>query len=280
VPEAAKTPPPPVQPTDPQAWSKDLDLEAGPTKIDHRKLAEGLVAENVEATYSGQRLTYESALSDERPLTEAELSLKRARERAIAAGVVPPQVAAAPVEAVNQQALPPIGAPAAAVPGQRESRLPPPPKFPAIPATQTAPVATASVVRPEAEPAPPVPAETSTALLAAAEPTAAPGPGDTIQDASVLSAFVAEAWDAPAGTILVQVSAVEAPVKVTEEWQRLQGRYPQVLKPLRLVVEEAKLGDRGVFYRVQAGAFGSKADAAAACNALVSQGQACFVVVR
>jgi hypothetical protein len=67
---------------------------------------------------------------------------------------------------------------------------------------------------------------------------------------------------------------------VVNEWQRLQARYPQVLKPLRLVVDEAKLGERGVFYRVQAGAFGSEDGATAACDALISEGQACFVVVR
>ena len=70
------------------------------------------------------------------------------------------------------------------------------------------------------------------------------------------------------------------PAKVTDEWARLRDRYPEVLKPLRLVVDEAKLGDRGVFYRVQAGAFGSQEGAIAACDSLINQGQACFVVVR
>ena len=93
-------------------------------------------------------------------------------------------------------------------------------------------------------------------------------------------AFLAEAWDAPAGTILVQVSAVQKKATVAGEWARLQARYPQVLQPLRLVVDEAKLGDRGVFYRVQAGAFGSQEGATEVCNLLISQGQACFVVVR
>jgi hypothetical protein len=68
--------------------------------------------------------------------------------------------------------------------------------------------------------------------------------------------------------------------KVATEWQRLQASFPEVLQPLRLVVEPAMLGERAAFYRVQAGGFGSEAGAAGACDALISAGQACFVVVR
>jgi cell division septation protein DedD len=92
--------------------------------------------------------------------------------------------------------------------------------------------------------------------------------------------FVAEAWNAPPGTILVQVSAVQNKASVVGEWQRLRGRFPEYLSPLRLVIDEAKLGDKGVFYRVQAGAFGSQAGASEVCDGLISRGQACFVVVR
>jgi hypothetical protein len=140
----------------------------------------------------------------------------------------------------------------------RQSRLPAPPKFPPPAASEPAqaPVAT------------PAPAETA---ATAAEPAG---------EEAVAAAFAAEAWDPPTGTILVQVSAVPDGGTVTQEWERLRDRYPQVLRPLRLVVEEAKLGERGVFYRVQAGAFGTQEGAAAACDSLISQGQACFVVVR
>jgi SPOR domain len=112
------------------------------------------------------------------------------------------------------------------------------------------------------------------AATAVSEPAATPAADAAIAD------FLAEAWDAPEGTILVQVSAVEEKGKVIDEWHRLQNTYPQVLRPLRLVVEEAKLGERGVFFRVQGGAFGSEAGATEACESLISLGQACFVVVR
>ncbi|GAB4369288.1 MAG: hypothetical protein Kow00114_28970 [Kiloniellaceae bacterium] len=198
---------------------------------------------------------------------------------------------------MSAEPLPPAGAETAPAPTgaeisqapRRESRLPPPPKFPPA---QPAPQAPEAVDTAEAAPepatpepvaaeaaAPEAPAEQAPLQQAAVQEAAARMQADA-QTQAEAAAFVAEAWDAPSGTILVQVSAVPDGGKVVAEWQRLQDRYPQVLKPLRLVVDEARLGDRGVFYRVQAGAFGSEAGAAEACDALISLGQACFVVVR
>jgi hypothetical protein len=310
VPEAAKAPPPPPQPTEPQPWSRDIDFDSAPAATNRGELAEGLVAGDAQTRYSGQRLTFESAFNPEKPLSEAELVRQRAQQRAAAAGMpAPPLVTAAPVTEVEAQSLPDSGGTAEAAPPRRESRLPPPPKFPPPsaepPATQVAeaapeaaaPAGQAAAVPAEPEPwaarqsrlpAPPKfpPPETAPAPVeAAAAETAAPA--ETAAEEAALSAeetvaaaFAAEAWDPPTGTILVQVSAVPDGGKVTQEWERLRARYPQVLQPLRLVVEEAKLGERGVFYRVQAGAFGTQEGAVAACDSLISQGQACFVVVR
>ncbi|WP_193370488.1 SPOR domain-containing protein [Pelagibius marinus] len=204
------------------------------------------------------------------------------------------------------------GTPAPGKRDWRKSRLPPPPKFPPLPpegaaASQPgeAEVAAEAVEAPEgpeaatkeapareailpetalgpAEPpaGEPAAAEATVVELVAAEQIAAVAPAAEAAAPEEAAAFAAEAWEAPAGTILVQVSAVEKKEHVVEEWQRLRARYPQVLKPLRLVVEEAKLGDRGVFYRVQAGAFGTEEGATAACGSLIDAGQACFVVVR
>ncbi|MGD1877625.1 MAG: hypothetical protein ACFB13_09020, partial [Kiloniellaceae bacterium] len=139
VPESAKVQPP-KQPTEPQAWSRDLDFEAGPTKIARGELAEGLVATDTEVTYSEQHLTYQSAFDEGQQMTAAERTLKRARERAAAAGLPPPPaIAPPPIEPVSAQALPPLGTETAstATP-RRESRLPPPPKFPPLPAKTAA----------------------------------------------------------------------------------------------------------------------------------------------
>jgi hypothetical protein len=320
VPEAAKAPPPPPQPSGPQPWSRDLDFDSAPAATNRGELAEGLVAGDAQARYSGQRLTFESAFNPEKPPSEAELVRQRAQQRAAAAGMpAPPLVTAAPVTEVEAQSLPDPGGTAEAAAPRRESRLPPPPKFPppsaeppatqgaeaapeaAEPAGQATATAAAEPAKPEPWaarqsrlPAPPKfpPLETAPAPVeAAATETVAPGdtaaPAETAAgeaalpaEETVAAAFIAEAWDPPTGTILVQVSAVPDGGKVTQEWERLRARYPQVLQPLRLVVDEAKLGERGVFYRVQAGAFGTQAGAVAACDSLISQGQACFVVVR
>ena len=294
VPQSARVQPP-AQPTEPQAWSRDLDFESGPTRIERGELAEGLVATDTSVNYSEQRLTYQSAFQEERRLTQAEQARQRAMERAAAAGLPPPPaVAPPPVEQVSAEPLPPAGAETSPAPTgaetsqapRRESRLPPPPKFPPLqPAPQTAEAA-AEAAPEAAAAAPAATPEAGTPEAAAPEPEmqqaavqqAAAEPAE-VREAEA-AAFVAEAWDAPSGTILVQVSAVPDEGKVVAEWQRLQDRYPQVLKPLRLVVDEARLGERGVFYRVQAGAFGSEAGAAEACDALIGLGQACFVVVR
>lgn len=352
VPEAAKAPPPPPQPTEPQAWSRDLDLDSDPTAIDRRQLAEGLVASDAQGRYSEQRLTFQSAFEEEEKISEAERLRQKARERAEAAGLPPPpQVSAAPVAEVSAQSL---DQPGEATAPQRQSRLPPPPKFPPPPAeTATAgapsdadetemaaadPAMAAGTAAPETAGAPPqqpweqrqsrlppppklpsLPQEKQENMApeTSAEPSEGPAPdaaaGSTqiastqgggsaqpeapatseaaaetpvmasaasAEPAQAAASFAAAAWDAPSGTILVQVSAVPDAAKVAAEWQRLQARFPEVLQPLRLVVEQATLGERTAFYRVQAGGFGSQEGAAAACDRLISAGQSCFVMVR
>lgn len=297
VSQAAKGPPPPAQPSEPQPWSRGLDFDSAPVWADREQMVEGLVAAEAETRYSEQRLTFESALNPEKPPSEAELTLQRAQARASAAGLPPPpQVTAAPVTEVEAAPLPAAGGTAAeAASPQRASRLPPPPKFPPLEAEKAelaaAPADAAPAAVERAEPATPESWEQRNSRLPAppkfppmvptsAEVAAVPPEAESAAAEAGAVAFAAAAWDAPPGTILVQVSAVPDSAKVAEEWEHLRTRYPQVLKPLRLVVDEAKLGERGVFYRVQAGAFGSREGAAAACSALIDQGQACFVVVR
>ena len=256
----------PAQPTGPQPWSRDLDFETGPAKIERGQLTEGLVPTEAAGGYSGQRLTYQSAFEEDRTLTPAEQVRQRALERAKAAGLPPPPaVAPPPLESVSSEPLPAAGGGQAnQTAARRESRLPPPPKFPPMP-SKSAEAATLASVEPAVSSEPPQ------------EATAAAAP---VAGESQTASFVADAWNAPSGTVLVQVSAVPDGTKVMSEWHRLQKRYPEVLQPLRLVVQEATLGERGVFYRVQAGAFADEAGASQACDTLISQGQSCFVVVR
>lgn len=303
VAEQHKRPPPPPQPTEPQAWSRDINFEGGEQRVQRDQMAEGLVGEAEARGYSGERLTYESALSGERPPTKAELMRERAHQRLLeaqggangAAAVPPPQIAAAPVAAVSTESLPVQDGEGEEKAGQGQT--------PPVTATADAaeppsedPVSvlsedpTASDADPDAGPtaAPAGAGENQT--LAGAQPTvadlkradlsaSAAGSGASVT-AEQRSALPLEPWDAPSGTILVQVSAIQDKGKLAGEWQRLKADYPTVLGPLRLVVEEAKLGDKGVFFRVQAGGFESQEQAEEVCTVLTGQGQACFVVER
>lgn len=346
--------PAPVQPTEPQPWSRDLDFDGGEARVREGELADGLVAAEQVSAYSGERLTFESANISEKPPSPAELALERARQRmleaqgASAAGAaspspappVPPEVVAAPVEEVSAAALPEQ----TAAPGSEQAKdvaaqTAEAPEGDPVPGEAVqmasaeesgdgAAVATAgsepAVVDGAEEVAPEEPAENfietaaepeaigpeaiepkeiesvaqseatgesetevqTAALPATEEPIrdAGPEPGSKLQlgdeapqqaDSPGLAY-----WDAPVGTILVQVSVTQEEQEVLGEWERLKKGYPGVLGSLRLVVEEAKLGDRSVFFRVQAGEFASQEEAEAACVALTDQGQSCLVVER
>lgn len=305
VAEREKQAPPPPQPTEPQAWSRDLNFEGGEQRVQRDQMAEGLVGEAQAPSYSGERLTYESALSGERPPTKAELMRERARQRLLEAqggakrtdAVPPPQIAAAPVADVSTESLP-------AQDGQEGGKAEQAPT-PPVAAAAAEPLPDDPIPTPAAEPtesdpvaeAVPVP-DPAVTPVDAGEDQAPAAPPPTVADqkradlsasaeesgASVTeeqtAALPLEPWDAPAGTILVQISAIQDRGKIAGEWQRLKAGYPSVLGPLRLVVEEAKLGDKGVFFRVQAGGFASQEQAEEACSVLTGQGQACFVVER
>lgn len=316
VAESQRPPPPPPQPTEPQAWSKDLDFDAGgELSVSRQQMAEGLVAADEGRAYSGERLTFESAESSERPPSEAELIRERARQRlleaqSVSAGspaaatpvIAPPEVVAAPVEPVSAEALPeqaqsgggndenteePLST--AAGPTGSEGQVaeaPAPAGVPDAPVNEKLEAAVADdtgqaeVAVPAASETPQEAAQPPAANLAPAEKLTGEGSVPEAQEAQQVAALSLEPWDAPDGTILVQVSAIQDRQQIAAEWERLKRGYPGVFAPLRLVVEEAKLGDRGVFFRVQAGGFSSENQAEEACSTLTDQGQSCFVLER
>lgn len=315
VAESQRQPPPPPQPTEPQAWSKDLDFDAGgELSVSRQQMAEGLVAADENRAYSGERLTFESAESSERPPSEAELIRERARQRlleaqSVSAGspaaatpaIAPPEVVAAPVTPVSAEALP-EQPPSGGGNGENTGEPLTTAAGPTVPSDQAAAPAPAVVPdAPESQKVEavlageggqtglPVPAASETPQEAAASPAASLAPAEKLTgDGSApegledqqVAALSLEPWDAPEGTILVQVSAIQDRQQIAAEWERLKRGYPAVFAPLRLVVDEAKLGDRGVFFRVQAGGFSNANQAEAACSTLTDQGQSCFVVER
>nr|QIM10687.1 hypothetical protein PlAlph_5790 [uncultured Alphaproteobacteria bacterium] len=78
-----------------------------------------------------------------------------------------------------------------------------------------------------------------------------------------------------------QVQLMSSPNKaaVEKSWQMMSKKYG-VLKDLPHEIESADLGAKGTFYRLKAGAFATKNDAAALCNAIKTAGGSCFTAKK
>ncbi len=84
----------------------------------------------------------------------------------------------------------------------------------------------------------------------------------------------------PSGAYVVQLAALRARNGTRPAWARLQRAHPMLLGDRELTVQEITLGERGIFYRVQAGFFPDRAGASALCRALKARQQDCLVVKR
>jgi hypothetical protein len=213
---------------------------------------------------------------------------KEVFERLASGGKAP--AAKAPVETL----LPP--------PEQPVAQPPPPPAPPpvAAPPPLTAPTTgpVANLPMPPVPPPLPVgaipPRNTMTAPTdtAAAQPaTAAPPPAVTdvppAPPPSALPPLKTPAATAPpppapqpaaGGGYRVQLGAVKSEAEADKEWRRVKGRYADVLARVGVRYQRADLGEKGVWYRVQAGPYADKAAAEAVCARLKSGGQGCSLV--
>ena len=82
------------------------------------------------------------------------------------------------------------------------------------------------------------------------------------------------------GDFVVQLAALRAKDGARPAWKRMQDAHAALLGDRELNIQEVDLGDRGIFYRVQAGFFADRASARDTCNALKVRGQDCLVVKR
>jgi hypothetical protein len=76
----------------------------------------------------------------------------------------------------------------------------------------------------------------------------------------------------------VQIAAVSSREAAERGWTALQGRHPELLGPLQLRVEEARLANGLTLYRLQGLGFADRETAAQACTQLKAAGTECFVV--
>jgi cell division septation protein DedD len=131
----------------------------------------------------------------------------------------------------------------------------------------TAPPINSVPAQPPIPVAPPAPSQ---AVPPAQAPAAqAPRPAPTQQ------AAVAPSTPIPSGAARIQLGAVRSADAAQKEWARIQGANRDILAGLNMNVVTADLGERGVYYRIQAG---PAADAADLCNKLKARNVGCIVV--
>lgn len=81
-------------------------------------------------------------------------------------------------------------------------------------------------------------------------------------------------------TFVLQLGAFRSREAADAGWKLLATRHTAALGSLEHYVNEADLGDKGRFFRLQAGPFSARTDAAASCAALKVAGVDCLVAVR
>ena len=89
---------------------------------------------------------------------------------------------------------------------------------------------------------------------------------------------ISEAPKASAGGFYVQLGSVKARAGADGEWKKLQKSYA-ALSPLSMRVEEANLGEKGMFYRIQGGPV-TEAQAKTICQSVTAQKPGGCLVIR
>jgi cell division septation protein DedD len=154
----------------------------------------------------------------------------------------------------------------------RVEQLLPPPETPLPRPTPPEPPAAASPAAPAvaavAPPAAPAPAPVPAPTVALVAPTPAPPP----------ATVAAPPPAAPAGGYFLQLAAVRTPEAAASEWSRLKRAQPDILGTLAQRTVRADVGDRGIYYRVEAGPLADGAAAERACGDLRQRKVGCILV--
>ena len=81
-----------------------------------------------------------------------------------------------------------------------------------------------------------------------------------------------------AGGVRLQLGAVRSEGVAREEWARIKRSNPDLLGRLTAVAIRADLGDKGIYYRIQAGPVGDPATAERLCGELRQRHLPCIIV--
>ena len=168
----------------------------------------------------------------------------------------------------------PGGAPVEKLLPQPEQPMPRPAPAPEAAAPASPP---ASPPAAAAAPGPPAPAATPakpTAKAAAeAKPPAPPKPAA----APAKTATPGAAETAAAGKIEVRLASVRTPESAREEWARMKRENADLLGNLRANAVPVDLGEKGTYYRIQAGPFTDAAAAERLCAELKKRSHGCLL---
>jgi hypothetical protein len=130
---------------------------------------------------------------------------------------------------------------------------------------------------PPAPPAAPAGATPTPEQVRAAPKPAAPPPPPAVKTEEQIAAAPTTP---PIGAraFKIQLSAVRTEAAAKTEWDKLKKAHPSVLGRLTLNVEKADLGQKGIYFRIQAGPFADRAAAEVACQELTKQKASCLIV--
>lgn len=205
-------------------------------------------------------------------------------ERLLPPPEIPQALSVEPVAPAADAPAPAASAPTTPAPDEpaadQAADAPPAPETAIAEAPPSAPAST----DPPAVPVPDVSAALSQALnepppQASADPVETAAPPVQTQAPKQAPAPAPQVAALPSG-VLVQLASLKSENSARTAWERLKAAHPSVIGPLSLKVEKADLGERGVFYRVQAGPFADRAAAEKVCTTLKAEQQDCLVVVR
>jgi len=169
-----------------------------------------------------------------------------------------------------------------AVPIQPEKLLPGP-TTPRLPADGIMPTPSPPPREPEVAKTPtPVQAAASTPAPAPAPPpnpptvTQAPSPAPASESSPSIASLI-EGMSGATGGWRIQIASVKSEDIAKSTWARLQAAHGDVLASLRMQPARVDLGDKGVWYRVQAGPLDEK-QAHSICGTLKTRKTDCVAV--
>ncbi len=110
--------------------------------------------------------------------------------------------------------------------------------------------------------------------------TSEAGQLETAPPRAAVAATTAVAAPAGTGPYVAQLAALRSEEAVQAAWRRFSNRAPALFGDATMDVQRADLGARGTYYRVRAGYFASRAEAAQFCVRIREMGQDCIAAAR